>query len=193
MTFEGKTAMGHRSDREGELRPAGLEELHIGPTDIAALIEGSLQDVHRPPVVTLVLTCDLAETLVWLDAASIRKVVIDLVTNAVEATPEGGEVRIGLAGDEQRVVITIADSGHGIAQADMDLLFIPFFSTKPPGEGTGLGLPRAYAAVKLHAGSIEVASNADPLLGPTGTRVTITLPRSQARPQKVGRLIIHED
>jgi signal transduction histidine kinase len=72
----------------------------------------------------------------------------------------------------------------------MDKLFTPFFTTKPVGEGTGLGLPFAYGAIKMHSGQLTVESNANAANGPTGTRILIVLPR--ARPD-LSKVIIDED
>jgi signal transduction histidine kinase len=72
----------------------------------------------------------------------------------------------------------------------MDNLFTPFFTTKPVGEGTGLGLPFAYGAIKMHSGQLTVESNADTANGPVGTRIRIVLPR--ARPD-LSKVIIDGD
>jgi signal transduction histidine kinase len=84
-------------------------------------------------------------------------------------------VRTG--GDDARVTITVADTGGGIARENLGKVFEPFFTTKQIGKGTGLGLAVSYGIIKMHRGDLEVASNADPDAGPTGTTFTITIPR----------------
>jgi signal transduction histidine kinase len=75
------------------------------------------------------------------------------------------------------VEITVSDTGTGISKDNMDRIFTPFFTTKQPGKGTGLGLPLIYGIVKMHRGQIHVDSNADAAKGPTGTTFTIRIPR----------------
>jgi signal transduction histidine kinase len=71
----------------------------------------------------------------------------------------------------------VADTGVGIARENLGKVFEPFFTTKQIGKGTGLGLAVSYGIIKMHRGDLEVASNADPDAGPTGTTFTITIPR----------------
>jgi signal transduction histidine kinase len=73
----------------------------------------------------------------------------------------------------------VSDDGCGIAAEHLDKLFSPFFTTKQVGKGTGLGLAVTHGIVKMHGGHIDVASNADPRRGPTGTTFTIILPRRE--------------
>jgi len=61
----------------------------------------------------------------------------------------------------------------------MDKLFTPFFTTKEPGKGTGLGLPLVYGIIKMHNGRIDVQSNCDLTKGPTGTTFTLIIPRTK--------------
>jgi signal transduction histidine kinase len=105
------------------------------------------------------------------------QVFTNLEKNAIEAMPEGGELKIVLEGDENNVNITFQDNGSGIKKENMDKLFTPFFTTKALGKGTGLGLPLVYGIIKVHNGKIKVESNANPEKGETGTKFIITLPR----------------
>jgi len=68
-------------------------------------------------------------------------------------------------------MITIADTGKGIEAGSAEQIFDPFYTTKPAGQGTGLGLAVCYGIVTAHGGRIEVAANV-----PTGTIFTVTLP-----------------
>jgi signal transduction histidine kinase len=176
-------------DYEENIKTA-LQGLKRKEADIVRLIEDAVQGVPRPDSVTVSFTQDIADHSVWVDEERIFKALVNLVTNAVEAMPEGGELAIGMEGDESQVTITIKDTGGGISLENMDKLFTPFFTTKPVGEGTGLGLPFAYGAVKMHSGQLTVESNADAATGPTGTRIRIVLPR--ARPD-LSRVIIDEE
>jgi signal transduction histidine kinase len=167
-----------------------LQGLKRREVDIIRLMEKAIQGVSRPETITVSFAKHIADPSVWVDEERIFKALVNLVTNAVEAMPEGGELTIGMKGDEDQVTITIQDTGHGISRENMDKLFTPFFTTKPVGEGTGLGLPFAYGAVKMHSGQLTVESNADAATGPTGTRIRITLPR--ARPD-LSKVIIDEE
>jgi signal transduction histidine kinase len=91
--------------------------------------------------------------------------------------PNGGELTITIDGNDDEVTFMVMDSGTGISQANQEKIFVPFFTTKGIGKGTGLGLATAYGIVKMHKGKIKVSSNANATLGPTGTIFTIKLPR----------------
>ena len=176
-------------DYEENIKTA-LQGLKRRETDIVQLVEKAFKaSQDRTPLLYHLLK-DIADPSVWVDDERIFKALVNLMTNAVEAMPEGGELTIDMEGNDDQVTITIQDSGHGISEKNMDNLFTPFFTTKPVGEGTGLGLPFAYGAVKMHSGQLTVESNADAAKGPTGTRIKIILPR--ARPD-LSKVIIDEE
>jgi signal transduction histidine kinase len=104
-------------------------------------------------------------------AGQLNQVWLNLLVNAAHATREGGEVRIVTRGEGERVVVTVSDTGCGIAPEHLTRIFDPFFTTKPVGEGTGLGLSVTYSIVERHGGEIKVESE----LG-KGTTFTVTLP-----------------
>jgi two-component system nitrogen regulation sensor histidine kinase NtrY len=108
---------------------------------------------------------------VRIDPEQMRRVVINLVDNAIEATERKGTICIETAHDAANslVRITVADDGPGIPPAEREKLFLPYYSTK--GRGSGLGLAIVRRIVAEHGGSIEVADNI-----PRGTRFTIELP-----------------
>lgn len=172
------------TDYEENIKTA-LEGLKRRETDIVRIVEKAVQGVSRPDSVTVSFTKDIADPSVWIDEERIFKTLVNLATNAVEAMPEGGELAINISGEEDQVTITIQDTGHGISRENMDKLFTPFFTTKPVGEGTGLGLPFAYGAVKMHSGQLTIESSADAANGPTGTRINIILPRARPDLSKV--------
>lgn len=116
---------------------------------------------------------------VEIDKAQISQVFSNLILNAIQAMPEGGEISIStLAGKKiehrlQTIKIQISDTGHGIAPERLNKLFDPFFTTKYGG--TGLGLTITHSIVDGHKGFIDVASK----IG-RGTTFTVTLPVSQS-------------
>ena len=109
--------------------------------------------------------------LVRVDPEQIRRVVINLVDNAVEAMERRGRITVetGRVPSDNLVRVVIADDGPGIPAADRDKLFLPYFSTKRRGSGLGLAIVRRIIAE--HGGAIDVSDN-----HPHGTRFTIELP-----------------
>jgi len=109
--------------------------------------------------------------LVRLDAEQIKRVIINLVDNAIEAMERRGHIVVEtqLDASNNLVRIVVADDGPGIPPAEREKLFLPYYSTKRRGSGLGLAIVRRIIAE--HGGSIEVGDNA-----PRGTRFTIELP-----------------
>jgi two-component system nitrogen regulation sensor histidine kinase NtrY len=109
--------------------------------------------------------------LVRLDPEQIRRVIINLVDNAIEAMNRQGCIVVETQRDESNSVVRIivTDNGPGIPPADRDKLFLPYYSTK--GRGSGLGLAIVRRIIAEHGGSIEAGENL-----PSGTRFTIELP-----------------
>jgi signal transduction histidine kinase len=113
---------------------------------------------------------------VHADQDHMSQVLLNLFINALQAMPEGGRLRVGLAGTDSRVTITVADSGHGISSEHLSKIFDPFFTTKEVGKGTGLGLTVVHGIIQEHGGSITAKSEPG-----QGTTFTISLPLSQER------------
>jgi PAS domain S-box-containing protein len=121
------------------------------------------------------------------DATQVHQVVANLTSNAIQAMPAGGTLRIGLAVERteapmpatigvreagEHVVLTVKDTGTGIAPEVVDRIFDPFFTTKEVGTGTGLGLSLVHGIVTQLGGAIDVVSR----IG-TGSTFTVYLPR----------------
>jgi two-component system NtrC family sensor kinase len=115
--------------------------------------------------------------LVHADADALHQVFVNLATNALQAMPSGGTLRAVVEIDGEQVRIELADTGTGIAAADLPHVFEPFFTTRG-GErdadrrGTGLGLSVSYGIVTAHGGSIVAASTPG-----AGATFTVRLPR----------------
>jgi two-component system nitrogen regulation sensor histidine kinase NtrY len=122
---------------------------------------------------SLTLDLQLASDLppVRLDDEQIKRVIINLVDNAVEAMHRQGRIVVETAHDPVHKVarVVVADDGPGIPEGDRDKLFLPYYSTK--GRGSGLGLAIVRRIVAEHGGNVEVSDNS-----PTGSRFTIELP-----------------
>ncbi len=92
------------------------------------------------------------------DPEQLEQVLLNLMINAIEASPEGGTVTLSAAAEESNIAIGVADHGHGVPPAHIDRLFDPFFTTKE--HGTGLGLPVAHQIMRQMGGSLLVHANA---------------------------------
>lgn len=115
---------------------------------------------------------------------ALRQVFLNLITNAVQAMPNGGELRIRTASvGNDRIRMDVADTGVGIPPEHMRDIFNPFFTTKEPGQGTGLGLSVVHSVVKRFHGEIRVRSEVN-----RGTTFTIELPRGEVSEDLVGLL-----
>jgi len=137
-----------------------------------------LDDQKLPEGIGLAHDFAAAGIVVAVDPERLRRVVVNLVENAVQAMVEAGSPRRELEVSTRRLVeeieIAISDSGPGIPPEVLPKIFEPLFSTK--SFGTGLGLPTVKQIVEQHGGRIEVTST----LG-SGTRVTVSLPLRQAQ------------
>jgi two-component system, NtrC family, sensor histidine kinase PilS len=153
-------------------RPAPLS---IATFDVAAAAEEVLLLLeHRASPGSLKVIREFAPSIPWaVDAQQFRQILWNLCLNAVEAMPEGGELRVSIAVRGAMLEVAVSDTGDGIAAADVSHVFEPFFSTKP--EGTGLGLALVHRIVQDHGGEIDVRSAPG-----LGTTFTLTLPARNA-------------
>lgn len=110
------------------------------------------------------------------DAQRLAQVLINLLSNARDASPEQGNIYIRTTATLSHVELSIEDQGTGISTANLEHLFEPFFTTKDPGQGTGLGLALVYSIIEEHHGEIHVDSPCD-TEQQRGTRFRIRLPR----------------
>jgi signal transduction histidine kinase len=107
----------------------------------------------------------------------LQQVLLNLLLNARDAMPAGGAIRIRTEVDNGRVALRVADTGEGIAAEHLDRIYDPFFTTKRPGRGTGLGLSVSYGIVRDHKGSLDVRSRPG-----EGTEFAVVLPALAASP-----------
>lgn len=125
------------------------------------LIEGVLASYRARlrPGVTIEARYEPALPIVSASPSEMQQVILNLIGNAVDAVdPKGGVVTIRTRIEADRVVIEVADNGHGIPKSQLERIFDPFFTTKAVGKGTGLGLSICYGLVKKHGGQITVES-----------------------------------
>jgi two-component system, NtrC family, nitrogen regulation sensor histidine kinase NtrY len=153
-------------------RFARLPHLALAPRDLNALVREALtlyQEIQ--PRVTLKFEPDPTLPLIPLDQEQMKRVLLNLVDNALASIPDTGSISLSIQGEPEadRVKLIVADSGVGISDRDKGRVFEPYFSTKRGG--TGLGLAIVHSIVADHEGQIQVEDNV-----PQGTRFIIELP-----------------
>lgn len=149
--------------------------------DIRDTIEASVrltEYLARKSNVMVKLDLPSNPVLVNYDGQQIEQVLINLISNAVQAMQNGGTVRINLSESGGAVAIAVQDNGIGIPEKNLQRIFDPFFTTKPEGEGTGLGLSVSFGIITRHGGKIDVDSKPG-----LGTTFTILLPTEQQQVQ----------
>ncbi|MCU0455483.1 MAG: ATP-binding protein [Bacteroidales bacterium] len=161
----------------GLLNFARKNQVNHQIVNLNELIAHSLESLIVPGTITITVSDKTTNPDAMMDSEQMMQVITNLVKNAIDAMPSGGEIRIILEDSLSDVSITISDSGSGIKDENKSKIFEPFFTTKGLGHGTGLGLATAYGIVKMHKGQIKVESNTDTSRGPTGTSFKIVLPR----------------
>jgi len=146
--------------------------------NIVEFAKRSIDSIVVPENIIAEIKAKVSQPYIMIDSEQMMQVFTNLEKNAVEAMPKGGKLTIDIEDNDSSMIINFSDSGTGIAEADLDKLFTPFFTSKEFGKGTGLGLPLVYGIVKMHRGKIEVESNNDLSKGPTGTTFILTIPRN---------------
>ncbi|MGP9634373.1 ATP-binding protein [Halomonas sp. AOP43-A1-21] len=149
------------------------------PVALTAISEDALHLIHLARSgedVTLTNACP-EDLVVRGDAQRLTQVMVNLLSNARDACMPGGHVTITAGQQSGSAWWRVTDDGQGIDPRVLDHLFEPFTTTKPAGEGTGLGLSLAYQIINEHQGKIDVAS--PPPDEPRGTAITLWLPLYQ--------------
>jgi len=147
--------------------------------DLGQLVRGTAELVGPSMVaagVTLHVTTEPGLPGVRGYGTQLQQVILNLLTNAMDATPPGGDVEIGTftPGDPKQVVLEVRDTGGGIPAAIRDRIFEPFFSTKEAGRGAGLGLFISAQIVREHGGTIDVSGD-----GARGTVFRVVVPAAE--------------
>ncbi len=141
--------------RESE---AAIQQIDLKPfmREVVAMVE------RRAAVENIHLLQEFAPDLPRFqsDPAQLQQVFLNLLNNAIDALADKneGEIRVTASRGDDEVVISVADNGCGIAPEHMEKIFLPFFTTKPVGRGTGLGLSTCYGIVTRLGGRITVSS-----------------------------------
>lgn len=145
-------------------RPYNLQRQR---TSLRTLLAEAIESIEISAAhngVTVVMDCT-ADYLIDVDVGLILQALVNICQNAVQAMPEGGQLRIACLSENRSqdgmpgVTIKISDTGPGIAAEHLEQVFDPFFTTKDVGHGTGLGLPVSSRIVQEHGGQLEAANN----------------------------------
>jgi len=169
-------------------RTQPLQSQPVTVNELTRKVLALIEPLARSKKIDVIANLDPDLPEVDADPVEMEQVILNLMLNARDAMPNGGELTISTEActpppdtairdnAKQCLAITVSDTGSGIAEGDLDHIFEPFFTTKP--NGTGLGLASAYGIVRQHGGDIKVQSTPD-----SGTRFTVYLPQSRSKEQ----------
>jgi signal transduction histidine kinase len=149
------------------------------PLEPNALVEAVANLVrHQAGLKRIALEVELSADVPRVEVtAELKQALLNLLVNAMHATPHNGVIRMTTSiSDDGWVSIAVADSGPGIARELLDQIFTPFFTTKPAGQGTGLGLSMSRRIVRANGGTLTVDSTVG-----EGTTFEVRLPREGSR------------
>lgn len=167
-------------------RPA--DRLVVNLRELADRAQRMVEPMAKRAGVTVEVESGSEPILARVDPVQLEQVFGNVLVNAIQATLKGGAVRIEVsrgvasldpdddAKESDAVIVEVLDTGHGIRDEDLSRLFEPFFTTRPPGQGTGLGLSVCYGIVHEHGGKILIENRAN-----GGARVRIELPSNATR------------
>ena len=155
-----KSAIGIQEQTEGDIA-----------TEVGMIVEAQ-REMGRQKGVSVHYETDREGIMARYSSDYLKKVVSNLLSNAIKFTPEGGRVDIRVHAISQQLVMSVADTGCGIAESDLPHIFEPFYqTTESGGQGSGVGLALVHQIVETLGGRIEVKSQQD-----KGTTFTIHLP-----------------
>jgi signal transduction histidine kinase len=171
--------------------------MHPRPVDLNDIVRGIEKLLSRliGEDIEIITTLSSKDVISTVDAGQIQQVLMNLVTNARDAMPNGGRLTLksevleldeafiwsnGYGESGQYAVLSVSDTGIGMNQEASERIFEPFFTTKGTGKGTGLGLAMVYGIIKQHGGYIHVDS--EPV---KGTTFNIYLPSTQSREESL--------
>ncbi len=137
--------------------------------DIHAFLQRFISQYNIPQAINATLNfCD-SETIIYADQVQLSRVLDSIITNSIQAIPEGGDLSISTEVAENEIALIFKNSGNGIPDDKLDQLFEPLYTTK--AKGIGLGLTISRNLIEKHGGRIKISSDES-----VGTTTTITLP-----------------
>ena len=145
--------------------------LELATADLPGIVDEALSVVSIPNIIKVSVDIEEGIPPLVVDRTAIRRVLSNLITNAVQAMPRGGQLTIRISSAEGAASINVEDTGEGIPKENMDKMFEPLFTTRAKGQGLGLAVCKKL--VEAHGGSIAIDSRVG-----RGTRVKVTIPLS---------------
>jgi signal transduction histidine kinase len=181
-SYNDLTMISEQADRcksivAGLLNFARENKVNLRHINYCDLIDHGVKAIIIPDNIKLCIEHHVKNPMVDLDPDQIIQVFTNLVKNAMEAMPEGGNITITTFDTQKDIRLSVRDTGQGIPESIQKKIFEPLFTTKQMGKGTGLGLAVTYGIIKMHRGQIDFTSNSDLQKGPTGTEFIVTIPR----------------
>lgn len=145
-----------------------------GLTDLNTIVEEGLclleaRCAREKIILIRRLTPDLPR--IEADALQLRQVIINLAVNSIQAMPSGGKLVVETDVEDRFLLLAVEDDGVGMDPKELEKIFLPFYTTKDPCQGTGLGLPVVHSIVTNHGGTVDLKSERG-----KGTRIEIRLP-----------------
>lgn len=142
---------------------------NLAETDLSGLLRSTLQMISRDFPANIHLRYQSHSYFAVVDPSLIQQVFLNIILNAIQAMPDGGELKISMRNIKNNVEIIFEDTGIGISEENLKKIFIPFFTTREGG--TGLGLAISHKIVRAHQGSLHVESELR-----KGTKLIMTFP-----------------
>lgn len=160
-----------RQRRDHDFEPVSIDQILF---DVSEITRPRWK--NRAEAANIQISLDLqirSKAKVLGDESELREVLVNMVFNAVDAMPEGGQLTLAAENVGNTVVVSVGDTGTGMAPEVKSRIFDPFFTTKGKA-GMGLGLAVSFGIIRRHEGSVEVESEVG-----TGTKFRISLPKAQ--------------
>jgi signal transduction histidine kinase/CheY-like chemotaxis protein len=166
-----------RQRRDHDFEPVSIDQILL---DVSEMTRPRWKD--RAEAANVQISLDLqirSKAKVMADESELREVLVNMVFNAVDAMPDGGQLTLAAYDIDESVVIMVADSGSGMAPEVKSRIFDPFFTTKGKA-GMGLGLAVSFGIIRRHEGSVKVDSEVG-----MGTKFMISLPKAEVSEEAI--------
>jgi signal transduction histidine kinase len=151
------------------------QDVELKETDLHNLVDDLADGLLGPELevadIAVEKNYDPSLSSIVTDPGQLRQVVLNLLKNAADSITGQGTITITTRKEGDRFTLTVSDTGHGMTAEELELVFIPFFTTKAPGKGTGLGLSVSYGIIEGLGGHMRVVSAPE-----EGSEFTVELP-----------------